>query len=616
MTSRLALLSALSALCALGCARPRPVAPARTATPSEPKRVGSNTTRTDYAGSAACAGCHADESASFLASPMHHMTREIASAIVRAPFAGEVFRFKQDRARMSTEGGERIVTIESAEQGTKKFRVTRVIGGRHREDFAAVEVGGATSNRDERLMPVSYVFADRAYRYKGYSVMTPERPGLRPGAVWQRTCIFCHNTEPFLDTALGAVVGARSPYQGEVVDALLPDDRRAHYVVPDASAFQAALSAEMKVLGAPSIAAQPVADMAGQAIRGIRRRFEAKHLLEVGIGCESCHGGSKEHVARYTQRPSFAPVGVIAVQADRDEEKAHAASINRACARCHQVLFTGYPFTWEGGRRTDVVPGGSHISSGEARDFLLGACQSKLHCGKCHDPHAADGDAQRAKQDGLAGNALCLPCHEKLGTPDALAAHSHHDPKGAGAACMDCHMPKKNMSLDMKLSRYHRIGSPNDPSRVERDRPLECALCHADKRVNELVDAMETWWGKGKRYDRQALLQLYGALNANVLRATLTNGKAHEQAVAMDVLGRANDKVSAPLIAAQLTHPYPILRYYARAALRRLVGDFEIDLYTDDELIRRAATTWLAKAGIKPIDVRVRAASPTHSEED
>ena len=63
-------------------------------------------------------------------------------------------------------------------------------------------------------------------------------------------------------------------------------------------------------------------------------------------------------------------------------------------------------------------------------------------------------------------------------------------------------MPRKNMGLGYDLTRYHRIGSPDRPGRVERDRPLECALCHVDS-VGELVGSMERWWGK--RYDRGAL---------------------------------------------------------------------------------------------------------------
>src|SRR5207248_9469424 len=107
------------------------------------------------------------------------------------------------------------------------------------------------------------------------------------------------------------------------------------------------------------------------------------------------------------------------------------------------------------------------------------------------------------------------------------------------------------------------------------DRPLECALCHADKTVAALVDQMEAWWGK--RYDRAALVKLYGSLEARPLIAALIGGKAHEQATAMGVLyqlaesgdaGRAAVRPLAPLISAQLTHGYPILRYYAVRALK------------------------------------------------
>ena len=68
------------------------------------------------------------------------------------------------------------------------------------------------------------------------------------------------------------------------------------------------------------------------------------------------------------------------------------------CARCHQVLFSRYPYTWEGGRRTDQ-PGGSHITSGEGRDFLLSKCSQGLACTSCHDPHGAD-QADRGRQHG------------------------------------------------------------------------------------------------------------------------------------------------------------------------------------------------------------------------
>src|SRR5262249_338797 len=138
--------------------------------------------------------------------------------------------------------------------------------------------------------------------------------------------------------------------------------------------------------------------------------------------------------------------------------------INHACARCHTVLFSRYPYTWEGGARPRdpkkaehrAPAGGSSINSGEARDYLLGGCASKVSCTACHEPHTED---RREKLDELGtvkGNRVCLECHGAYREPEALAAHTHHAPGGDGSACLGCHMPRKNTGLGYALTRYHR----------------------------------------------------------------------------------------------------------------------------------------------------------------
>src|SRR5947208_16993482 len=121
---------------------------------------------------------------------MHLMTRVPETAQVRAPFDGSVFRFKDDTARLTQKDGARFVSLESAAEG-HRYRVTRVIGGRYREDFAGVEVdpSGTPLSGTELLLPISYVFETRSFRLKGYSVLVGERPGLRAGGVWSQTCI-------------------------------------------------------------------------------------------------------------------------------------------------------------------------------------------------------------------------------------------------------------------------------------------------------------------------------------------------------------------------------------------------------------------------------------------
>jgi predicted CXXCH cytochrome family protein len=233
------------------------------------------------------------------------------------------------------------------------------------------------------------------------------------------------------------------------------------------------------------------------------------------------------------------------------------------------VLFSHYDYTWEGGRRNDSQPGGSTINSGEARDFLLGGCQSQLACTRCHDPHRGSNRAALERMGTVAGNPTCTtPCHAALAAPAALAAHTHHKPDGEGSACLGCHMPKKNLGLDYALTRYHRIGSPTDPARVLRDRPVECALCHTDRSTESLVADMERLWGK--RYDRTPLRALYGDLDGNTIAATLERGLPHEQAAAAGALEAHPAAPGLASLPRAQDGPIPLVNDFVRRVAVRL----------------------------------------------
>ncbi len=559
--------------------------------------VKSNILRTDYAGSRACFYCHQEIYREYMQSPMHNMTRLPGSAHIHAPFDSVVFHFKNDRVRLESHGGFRWMHLESQEFGNHLYRVTKVIGGHHREDFAGVEVG-KSDTLTETILPVSYIIRTSEFRYKGYSVMDPERPGLKPGAVWNQTCIFCHNTVPYLSTILGALSGSRiRNYQGEVVDANLPMDRRWSILITDSTELRNALAAEIRFLRHSSVPELlPLPKLIRTALTSTSALFNETHLIELGIGCESCHGGSQEHVEHpWMFNPSFEPhSGFLRTKPQVLSSQAlHAQQITRVCARCHQVLFTGYPWTWEGGHRKDDNPGGAHINSGEARDMLLGNCA--VTCTDCHDPHRHDDSQQLARLEGSAGNDVCLRCHSQFQNPQALRTHSHHSLAGQGSLCLNCHMPRKNMSLDTRLSRYHRVGSPNDPVRVERDRPLECALCHGEKSVGEIIDTMEHWWPH--KYDRKKITELYGSFSANPIEATLRLGKPHEKAVALYLSGKRHEMKSIALVTHELKGPYPLVRYYAENALVDLLGvPSPLDMHQDTTAIAQAAEAWIRKA--------------------
>ena len=560
----------------------------------------SNMLRSDYVGSAACRPCHAGVFDKWLTSPMHKMTRDPAEAEIRAPFASETFAFKDDRVDLFRAGDGRFMRLHSDKQPDRLFRVTRVIGNHYREDFAGVEVAStddrvARGSGNEQILPVTYYFESHGYRPKGYSVMTHERPGLFAGGVWNQTCIFCHNTVPGLDSLLGALAGPSPPaYQGVTVDHLLPPDRRFVYRVTREDAFRAAVAGEVGALGASVAEASSPANVARSAVHAMADRFHGENLVEEGIGCEACHGGSREHAADPRVRTSYLPrADFLSVEAADGSAPTRALLINRTCARCHQVLFSRYPFTWEGKLRHKGTPGGSITTSGEARDFLLGGPARNLPCTGCHDPHAPDQPEHLAALATPAGNSVCVPCHTSLAIPESLAEHSHHKPDGPAGACIACHMPRKNMALTYSLTRYHRIGSPTDRERVEGDRPIECALCHVDKSVASLVDDSERWWNK--HYDRARLRALYGDLESNALVATLERGRPHEQVTAAMVLAEHKVKATAPQIAPLLLSPYPLARRFGARALTSLLDEpCAVDVDADAESIRRA----LEKCGI------------------
>lgn len=583
---------------ACGPGHPKPLGP------SAKPALASNVTRADYAGSAACAPCHADLADSWGKSPMHRMTRLLPEAEVTAPFDGRALTFKGDKALLLTLDGQRHVRVISTYGKAPKdrlYRVTKVIGGRVREDFAGVEVDPVSREvvgTADKILPISYLKRTGALRYKGYSVMEHERPALAATGDWRSRCIFCHNTAPYLTVMLQAFAGFESPpYQGVVVDALLPEPRRATVTVKDPDAFVAALHGEVRAIDAAAgvhvARGKTVADSVKRAIDGIRAHVDQKHLVEVGLGCESCHLGSRAHAEAPAIKPSFTPTHPsFEVKAPAGD--ARAAAINRACARCHQVLFSGYPHTWEGGLR-GKDPGGSHINSGEARDFLLGGCATKLACTGCHDPHVGDDKAHLVALEGPAGDAVCTRCHAKY-VGVAATEHSHHPPTSPGARCVACHMPKKNMALDGGLSRYHRIGRPNDPVRVLEDRPLECALCHDDKSPKALVETMEKWWGG--TYDRARLKALYGDLDGDVLLETLSVGKPHEQAVAAVVLGQRKRRAAVPFLLPVLTNPFPLVRTFALDSLEAILGGPSgIDLHRGNGEIAKQARAWVLGKG-------------------
>jgi hypothetical protein len=60
--------------------------------------------------------------------------------------------------------------------------------------------------------------------------------------------------------------------------------------------------------------------------------------------------------------------------------------------------------------------------------------------------------------------------------------------------------------------------------------------------------------------------------------------------VAFFALGKARDRTAVPILAAQLTHPYPLVRGYAKRALDDVFGSpVAIDIDAEDSVIEAQA---------------------------
>ena len=77
------------------CAHPTAPTASPTARPPHAPTV-SNVLRSDYVGSAECAGCHAKETEGWARSPMHHMTRNADAPDVKTGFDGRAMHFNGD----------------------------------------------------------------------------------------------------------------------------------------------------------------------------------------------------------------------------------------------------------------------------------------------------------------------------------------------------------------------------------------------------------------------------------------------------------------------------------------------------------------------------------------
>jgi len=312
------------------------------------------------------------------------------------------------------------------------------------------------------------------------------------------------------------------------------------------------------------------------------------HGHDTAINCESCHGASGAHVSAWSALKTDAPLKKLQSLSPR--------ASSAICARCH-----GGPQASE-----DLGPDDARDHVGLLLDraglfadgaaagqvyqyssFVRSPCftEGNLACAGCHDSHAGGLTAQPH------ADALCTRCHEE---GYAQRSHTHHDPRGAGARCVECHMPKLLDGI-MAHQRDHRIRSPLPASPHVPD---ACTACHKDRDKAWASKAYKGWWGEAPREDLDAIRGIELARRKSpaakpLLRAALLHDDPFFRGNAGIYLGQPH---------ALLKDESPEVRVLAVHASRKLARPepaLRLMLEDSEPLVRAAAMRELLVLGSK-----------------
>ena len=336
-------------------------------------------------------------------------------------------------------------------------------------------------------------------------------------------------------------------------------------------------------------------------------------MAEPAVGCEACHGPLQEHV--HWQR-----AGPAAGQPDPTVRQPAPVRSMEICAPCHarRSEFTG-----------DFVPGEAFWDhyllaivdaspvfhpDGQIGDEVYEYAPflgSRMHaagvtCLDCHDPHTA-----RLK---LAGNALCLQCHNgsRAGAPVIdPAQHSFHHPDSAGSLCVNCHMPQ-TVYMQKHGRHDHGFTSP-DPLLTQRFGIPNA--CNPDQDAAWALATCTRWYGaRMERPARARALVLAQARRGEaaavepLLARLALPEPPYWQAAAVALLAPwIGQPAVTEGVRQQLTHTHPLVRYYAVQALAPLAvqGDARVlealaPRLEDSARAVRVAAAWALRAQLQP----------------
>ena len=288
-----------------------------------------------------------------------------------APFDGRSLRLGDDVATLEQHEGRRFIGLSRA--GARSlFRVTKVIGGRYREDFVGEQValGGAARQGAGRAARAAAVVSALRRHAALQGLLGDGARAARAGAgagLAARVHLVSQHRAAIRGAVRRAVWRQSAPsYQGSASNEL-PADKAFKYVIDDAQglrrrAARPSCTCWGRAARLPENPRHALADRDFEHARALRRSGAGRagrRLRELPWRSARARGGAAARASRALRVQSpFMHVETAAGGAPTP-----AQDVNRGCAKCHTVLFSQYPFTWEGGERRHE-PGRQHDQLG------------------------------------------------------------------------------------------------------------------------------------------------------------------------------------------------------------------------------------------------------------
>jgi tetratricopeptide (TPR) repeat protein len=487
----------------------------------------------EYAGSAACARCHTQEAEAWRGSQHQLAMQDATPAAELGDFGGATFQYGDVTSTFSTRDGRYFVTTDGPDGALHDYPVRYAFGVYPLQQYL--------------------IELDRG-RVQALGIAWDARPKESGGQRWYHL------------------------YPGEKVDYrdVLHWTRR--------SQNWNHMCAECHTVGFEK--------NYDPATRSYASRF-----VEMGVGCEGCHGPGARHLAWAQREPGWDAIADRGLTVKLDERRGIAwrtdpqtghpqRSAPRAtsteidtCARCHARRSQLAEEPPRGQPLSDthlpaLLEPGLYEADGQIRDevYEYGSfVQSRMYaegvtCSDCHEPHDAH---LRAEGDGV-----CLQCHSE--THFATRAHHFHAPESPGARCVSCHMPSRTyMGVDVR--RDHGFRVPRPAQSVALGTPSACTGCHADRAPSWAAAKVRAWYRHDpvgfQRYAEALHAARTHATNAEPLLLALLGDAAQPaiaRASAASELTRAPSRESLPVLIGSLDDPSPLVRNAAIESLHVL----------------------------------------------